>query len=348
MAKARAGGGTRLERLSALLDRDSPVLVQTHDYPDIDAVASAWGLAELLGRRGFLAECSYRGKIRARSLARLVAELGLPLLDEPSPLAERGAAGAEAPGGPAAARRARTRQIVVVDASPSNGNVSLYEGELVGVIDHHCKSAEPEAPFVDLRPELASCSSMIRGYWREAGETPPRDLATALLAGIQSDTDFLSRRASPEDFAAYAALFADGDFERASRIVRTVLDLRELGLVVRALESSELREGLLWASLPGPSGQEVLAVLAEFVLRTEEIRAAVVMERGEGGVHLSVRSKDPALSAFALVRSALDGLGAGGGHSHSAGGFVPDAAFPGEGLLRERFFARVREIAPIR
>lgn len=329
MAKPRAEGGARFARLAALLDKDRPVLVQTHDYPDIDAVASAWGLAGLLGRRGFPAECSYRGKIRSRSLSRLIAELGLPLLEEPSSLA--GAA----------------RQIVVVDGSPSNGNVSLYEGELVGVIDHHCKSAEPAAPFVDLRPGLASCSAIVHGYWAEAGDAPPRDLATALLAGIQSDTDFLSRRASSEDFAAYAALFAAGDFEKASRIVRTVLDLRELGLAVRALESSELREGLLWACLPGPSGQEVLAVLAEFVLRTEEIRAAVVMERGEGGVHLSVRSKDPALSAFALVRSALEGLGAGGGHSHSAGGFVPDAAFPGEGRLRERFFALARATAPI-
>ena len=328
MAEPGAEGGAAFARLAALLDKDRPVLVQTHDYPDIDAVASAWGLAGLLGRRGFAAECSYRGKIRARSLSRLVAELGLPLLEEPTPLA--GAA---------------ARQIVVVDGSPANGNVSLYEGELVGVIDHHCKSAEPEAPFVDLRPQLASCSAIVQGYWAGAGEALPRDLATALLAGIQSDTDFLSRRASQEDFAAYSALFAAGDFEKASRIVRTVLDLRELGLVVRALESSELREGLLWACLPGPSGQEVLAVLAEFVLRTEEIRAAVVMERGEGGVHLSVRSKDPALSAFALVRSALEGLGAGGGHSHSAGGFVPDAAFPGEGRLRERFFAGVREIA---
>ena len=350
MAKPCAEGGARFGRLAALLDRDRPVLVQTHDYPDIDAVASAWGLAGLLGRRGFSAECSYRGKIRARSLSRLVAELGLPLLEEPTPFAGTAAGGT---GGAAAGGRAAgtdgvggaARQIVVVDGSPANGNVSLYEGELVGVIDHHCKSAEPEAPFVDLRPELASCSAIVYGYWAGIGEALSRDLATALLAGIQSDTDFLSRRASPEDFAAYAALFGTGDFEKASRIVRTVLDLRELGLVVRALESSELREGLLWACLPGPSGQEVLAVLAEFVLRAEEIRAAVVMERGEGGVHLSVRSKDPALSAFALVRSALEGLGAGGGHSHSAGGFVPDAAFPGEGRLRERFFAGVREIA---
>jgi nanoRNase/pAp phosphatase (c-di-AMP/oligoRNAs hydrolase) len=239
-------------------------------------------------------------------------------------------------------------QLIVVDGSPSNGNVSLVEGSLVGIIDHHCRDSNPTAPFIDIEPGLASCSTLIYRFWNEAGETIPMDLATALLTGIQSDTDFMSRRASAEDFAAYTELFKLGDFELASRIVRTVLDLRELTLVVRALESAVNHDGLLFAWLPGPCGQEVLAVLAEFVLRTEELRVVIIAEFGEdeagegdegGGVHLSVRSKDPNLSAFSLIKHALEGIGACGGHSHSAGGFVPNSTFPGPNALRERFFS---------
>ena len=111
---------------------------------------------------------------------------------------------------------------------------------------------------------------MIFGYWRrQAGA--PGDIATALLAGIQSDTDFLSRSCSDEDFAAYAALYRAGDWELASRIVRTALDLRELGLIVAALGTSVVRDGLLFAYIRGPCGQEALAVLAEFALRAEEL-----------------------------------------------------------------------------
>jgi single-stranded DNA-specific DHH superfamily exonuclease len=84
-------------------------------------------------------------------------------------------------------------------------------------------------------------------------------------------------------------------------------------------------------------------VLADFALRAEELRAAVVAERGEGGVHISVRSKDDKFSAFALVRAALAGLGSGGGHAHSAGGFVPAASDPGEEKLREMFFKATAE-----
>jgi nanoRNase/pAp phosphatase (c-di-AMP/oligoRNAs hydrolase) len=318
-AKADPAAPGRWERLREALDPGSPVAVQTHDFPDIDAVASAWSLARLLGLRGFRARPLYRGEIRSRSLKRLIAELAIELDDEP-------------PADPAL-------QVIVVDGSPANGNVSLVAGRLVAILDHHNPNQEALAPFVDIRPELASCSALVHGYWVESGEKLPGAYATALLAGIQSDTDFLSRRTSPEDLLAWTLLSAIGEFDKASRIVRTVLDLRELDLVARAILAAEVRDGLLWTMIPGPSGQEVLAILAEFVLRAEELRAAVVAERGEGGIHLSIRSKDPGLSAFDLARRALEGIGTGGGHSHSAGGFIPAASSPSLEMLRERFFA---------
>lgn len=318
------GEAGRFPRLLSLLDRRAPLVVQTHDFPDLDAVASAWGLASLFDRLGIEACPCYQGAIRSRSLARLISELDIDLARCPA-------------FGPAT-------QIIVVDGSPSNGNVGLVEGSLLGVIDHHRGDEGPQAPFVDIEPELASCSTLIQEYWRDSGETLPRDLATALLAGIQSDTDFLSRRASDRDFAAYSALFTAGDFDLASRIVRTSLDLRELDLVIKALAGAETRNGTFFAWLPGSCGQEVLAILAEFVLRTEELKVTVVAECGEegeglDGVHVSVRSKDAKLSAFSIIKRALDGIGACGGHSHAAGGFIPQAAFPGLEILKERFFA---------
>ena len=308
----------RFPALVAHLDDRRPVAVQTHDYPDIDAVASAWGLACLLRGRGIAVSCVYRGELRSRSLNCLVAELGISL----SP----------------AKGISPDSQVIVVDGSPGNGNVTLSGGELVAVIDHHRKGGDVSAPFLDLRPELASCSTMIRGYWEDAGAEPPRGVATALLAGIQSDTDFLSRRCSDEDFAAYAALYRAGDWELASRVVRTVLDLRELGLIVSAIGNAVVRDGLLFAFICGSCGQEALAVLAEFALRAQEISAAVVAEEDGGDVHVSVRSKSAAISAFDLVRAALKGIGNGGGHAHAAGGIIPAATDPGESALRERFF----------
>lgn len=316
----------RLAELSSLLDASRPVAVQTHDYPDIDAAASAWALAELLRIRGLDSSCVYGGEMKSRSLAGLVGELGIAI----------GPAG----GGP------EGRQVIVVDGTPENGNVTLGAGELVGVIDHHVRSGLAAAPFLDIRPEAAACATMIRGYWTEAALEPPRPIATALLAGIQSDTDFLSRRCSDEDFAAYSALYRAGDWETASRIVRTVLDLRELGLIVSAIEEAVVREGMLVAFIEGPCGQEALAVLAEFALRAEELSAAAVAVRDEDGTHFSVRSKSAEISAFELVRAALAGLpGSSGGHAHAAGGVVAAASDPGEDALRERFIRAAADAA---
>jgi nanoRNase/pAp phosphatase (c-di-AMP/oligoRNAs hydrolase) len=315
----------RLSELCSLLEPGSPVAVQTHDFPDIDAVASAWALSSLLRLRGFEASCRYRGEIRSRSLKSLIEKLGIGI----SP--ETGVGGEP--------------QILVVDGSPANGNVTLGSGRLVGVIDHHYRTGATEAPYLDLRPELAACSTMIRGYWVEARLEMPRGIATALLAGLQSDTDFLSRRCSDEDFAAYEDLYRAGDWELASRIVRTVLDLRELALVVSAIEGAVVRNGLLFAYVADSCGQEALAVLAEFALRAEELSAAVAAELDEGGVRVSVRTKSAEVSAFELVRSALKGIGTGGGHAHSAGGAIPAASDPGENALRERFFQAAAEAA---
>ncbi len=95
--------------LASRLETGRPVVVQTHDYPDIDAVASAWALATLLETRGFSASCRYRGELRSRSLRILIDELGIGL----------------AP----ASDGERKRQLIVVDGSPENGNVSLAPGK---------------------------------------------------------------------------------------------------------------------------------------------------------------------------------------------------------------------------
>ncbi|HUW39747.1 MAG TPA: DHH family phosphoesterase [Rectinemataceae bacterium] len=316
-AAARSG---RFASLLGLLDPRRPTLVQTHDYPDIDAVASAWALSELLGLHGIESVCVHRGEIRSRSLSRLLAELNMRILSAPPP-------GSKA-------------NIIVVDCSPTNGNVELFPGDLIAVIDHHRIVAEPSAPFVDIRTEVAACATIVRSYWEETGAALSRDTATALLAGIQSDTDFLSSRASAADFEAYIGLFCAGDWDLASRIVKSVLSVGELGSIQRAIRDADIRDRIFYAIVADSCSQEVLAVLADFALRVEEIDVAVtVAAEKDGGAHVSVRSKNPQISAFELVREALAGIGSGGGHSHSAGGIVAARANPGSPALKERFFS---------
>lgn len=53
---------TRFEQLLEQINREH-VYIQTHNFPDPDAIASAYGLQRLLKTRGIRATICYKGKI---------------------------------------------------------------------------------------------------------------------------------------------------------------------------------------------------------------------------------------------------------------------------------------------
>ena len=61
---------TRLEQLISNIKREH-VYIQTHNFPDPDAIASAFGLQELLKYRGIDATICYKGKIERYSTEKM-------------------------------------------------------------------------------------------------------------------------------------------------------------------------------------------------------------------------------------------------------------------------------------
>jgi nanoRNase/pAp phosphatase (c-di-AMP/oligoRNAs hydrolase) len=316
--------------LISVLDRDRPVLVQTHDFPDHDAMGAAYALCELLERRGFRCSMTYGGKIQSISLDSMIRKLGIDLVDFP------------------AARENAAFQTVIVDGAPGGGTVETVAGTLVGYIDHHPapKSAIArfsDVRFVDVRIDVGSCSTIVWTYWKESGEKPDRTSATALLAGIQLDTDFLSRRVSPVDLEAHAALYFLGDPELSREIVHTSLSVAELPDIGQALSTAAHRGPIVVAELSGDYPSELLSVLADFLLRLRETEFSVVAETGGNDCRLSARSRNPALDAGLVLSRSLAGLGSGGGHPHMAGGIMPRGRYPGKEALLGIFYERARE-----
>ena len=58
----------------------SHVYIQTHDFPDPDAIASAYGLAELMKIHGIDASICYRGKIERYSTNGMVKALDIDMI----------------------------------------------------------------------------------------------------------------------------------------------------------------------------------------------------------------------------------------------------------------------------
>ena len=57
----------KLSTLCSVLNKDQPVLVQTHDFPDHDALGAAYALLKLLETYGYKVEIAYGGHIQSLS-----------------------------------------------------------------------------------------------------------------------------------------------------------------------------------------------------------------------------------------------------------------------------------------
>ena len=310
--------------LLAVLDKRHPVIVQTHDYPDHDAVASGYGLAHLLGESGYCWELCYGGELQSETLADTINMLDIPIV-------------------PAASVKITDRsQIVLVDSFAGNKNVTDLEGTLMGIIDHHEPPEPPDCPFADIRRGYGSCSTIIYNYYLEAVAEPPKDVATFLLMGIMMDTAYMTRGVAPVDLAAFSGLFFKGDWESAAYILRNCLSVRDVPMIRYAIDNCVIDGEDCYVELKEPCRSELLGLLSDYFLSFKEIHFSATWELDDEVCRISVRSEDPKKPADLVIRRVLEGLGSGGGHLHMSGGTIPLDRYPGAEKLR-RLFARALE-----
>lgn len=293
------------------LDRERPILIQTHDFPDHDAIGSAYALRELLQRNDFTCSITFGGLLQSISLTSMIERLEIQIVPFESVCGDL------------------RMQTIIVDGSPAAGTVKIIAGTLVGIIDHHPAQKQVPCPFVDLRVDVGSCSAIIWTYWQTMNETPDKTTATALLAGIQLDTDFLSRRVSKTDLEAHYNLFFLGDSKMAREIVRTSLSVDQLANIGHAFSSVLIQDSILLTEVHGNYTGELLSVLADFLLRLKEITFVVVIEVIGQEYHLSARTRDSRIDTGHIIRETISGMGTGGGHPHMAGGIIDAGRYPG-------------------
>lgn len=308
-----------LARLLELLKTRSRVVIQPHNFPDHDAIASAYGLQHLFALEGVTAEIVYAGDIQRDSLRKMMEELAI----RATPHSEAGLQDNDA--------------IVVVDGCKGNQNVTDLVGEEVGVIDHHEVTAPEDVPFADIRSELGSCSTLIYRYYRDLDHPIPRSVATALLVGLNMDTALMTRGVSPADVDAYAHLYTCADVPMHNSILRNFVQLKDLDFYRYALERTRIDEPLAFCYFAEGCDQNMLGILADFFLALREVRFVVMCARNNDVVNFSVRSEEGYWNASAILQQVLEGIGFGGGHKDMAGGLVRDLTRFEPELIRRRF-----------
>ena len=308
-----------LSRLVKSISREDRVFIQTHNYPDHDAITSAFGLQHLLSELGVPTEIIYRGEIQRDSLRRTIKELGIV-----------------ARGRGEGAMRSEDK-IIIVDGCKGNRNVTDLTGREIAVIDHHEVASPDDVEFVDIRPEHGACATIIHSYYRELNIDIPQNVATALMIGINMDTALLTRGVSEYEILAYADLYPIGDPRLESSILRNYIQVKDLDFYRYALDNFQIEEGTGFCCFSDGCSQNLLAILGDFLLSIQEVDFVILCARNPGGVNFSIRCERPGRNASLIIQDVLEGIGFGGGHEDLAGGIIRDASLFDEREIFNRF-----------
>ncbi len=307
----RAPGAEQTLRLKELLEAvedAEDVLILTHDNPDPDAIASAAALAHLLERAAGLETTLAFGGIVGRAENRaLIEELGVEF---------RRTAAMDVP---------TSTPVAVVDTQPRTGNNSLPEGRIASVvIDHHpLRSETAAAGFSDVRPGYGASCSILVEYLRASKLEPPRELATALFYGIQSETMDLGREVSEADVSASLYLYPRSDPSSISRIRHARVPESYLRSIHEALEEARRYGGVVLVPMGRLDYPDMVAEVADLFMRVEGIEWAVASGRYRDDLLLSVRTFRADAHAGEVVRRAVRDRGSAGGHGMLAGAQLP-------------------------
>ncbi|MBC7185857.1 MAG: DHH family phosphoesterase [Calditrichaeota bacterium] len=304
MAQEMAQGA--LTELDSLFTGQRTLLILTHNNPDPDALASGMALRYLAERRyGLRATLSYEGFVWRAENQALVRELHIRLRK----------------GG---ARRAhRFDRVAVVDAQPGAGNVQLPAHVTCHlVIDHHARQRRLQAQVALIDREVGATATLLLELIQAAGLPLTADLATGLSYAIRSETQDLGREASPRDVRAYYAVLPLSSARKLARIIHPKLPRAYFAVLARTLARARIFRHVLTANIGEVPGPDVVAEMADMLLRCARVSWALCTGRFGGNLVLSVRASSPRARADKLIKALVPDPRNAGGHDTFAGGLI--------------------------
>lgn len=288
------------------LCKGKKVYIQTHNFPDPDAIASAFGLQKLFEKYDIPSTICHEGLIDKLSARKMLDLCNISMLSKEQFTPDM----------------IESDVIVLVDSQKGNGNVTDLIGDEVASIDHHPTFVKIDYKYSDLRI-TGACASIIAEYYKILGIEPDENVATALLYGIKMDTLQFTRGVTPFDIKMFDFLFPYISNERMSALERNNMEFDDLRAYGTAIENVNVygRTGFTFIDYACPDS--MIAIISDFILSLVEIDVAVVASERPNGIKFSIRSERDDVDAGQLANKVLSEFGNGGGHAAMAGGFAP-------------------------
>ena len=304
------------EQLTKLL-RGHKVYIQTHNFPDPDALASGFALKVFLESFDIPTILCYDGAIDKLSTKRMVElfQIDVVAYEDIRDMEE-------------------TDYIITVDGQKYNTNLTDLPGDEVACIDHHPVFVDYKYAYQDIRM-VGACSTILAHYYYESGITMPQDVASALLYGLKIDTNNLSRGVTDLDIDMFAYLYKLADIDKVNKMYTNIIELKDLRAFGAAIESIKVFDLAGFACIPFECPDALIGMVSDFILSLDEVSVAVVYAYRDGGLKFSVRSCEEVYNAGQITAQALKQYGNGGGHVTMAGGYIGKDAFKSIGRYYE-------------
>lgn len=317
------------QRLIALL-KNHMVYLQTHNFPDPDALASAYGIQVFLHAHGIESIICYSGNIEKNSTKRMIKEFGIEAVHIED-----------------LKNMKPTDYIVTIDAQKYNSNITDFPGDEVACIDHHPTMVSCSYEYSDIRI-CGACASIVADYFRISKTTLDTNTATALLYGIKMDTDSFNRGVTDFDIEMFAYLHKRADNQKIISMYNNNMEIEDLYAYGEAIRNIKIYDNVGFARIPFDCPDALIAMISDFILGLDVVELSVVYAIRNGGYKFSVRNETEIYHAGTVIQKALDGIGGGGGHFSMAGGLVTKEGLESLGdnadfAIRQRFLDAVEE-----
>ena len=300
-------------------------IIVLQNYPDPDAISSAFTHQLISARFGIETDIVHGGKVSHEQNLALLKLLGINLIEFDARLDLSQYAGA-----------------VYVDSQGTTSGQIVEALEKAGVpalvvVDHHALQDRLHPVFSDIR-RTGATATIYAEYLQAGLLTLDHSLrehqvaATALLHGLLTDTgNFV--QANAEDFAAAAFLSTYRDAEILAHIMSQARSKQTMEVIHRALGNRLIVENFSIAGIGylRAGDRDAIPQAADFLLTEENVHTAIVYgivsHEGEEILVGSLRTSKLTLDPDMFIKDALgkDAAGRyfGGGKAAAAGFEIP-------------------------
>lgn len=306
MTKSEATLSKELQALGDLFSGNRKLLLIVHNNPDPDAIATAAALQFLVKRQFDCdSDIAFGGNIGRAENQAMIKKLKIHM-KQINRIAMN-----------------KYDRIALVDTQPSAGNNSLPKKKKCHlVIDHHPRRRRAKADLFIIEPDVGVSATIVVEWLKQSNVDIPADLATALSYAIISETQSLGRETTQRDIQAYLTVYAKCSIRKLAQIMYPKLPRSYFTTVSKALHSTFIYKNRIYAHLGDVPNAEIVAEMADFLLRHERVGWSLCTGRFKNKLILSVRSARPNARAGKWVKRLVKDSSTVGGHDMTAGGFI--------------------------